>query len=77
MFRKVSVGYLAAILDTDARTFHREIKPFIIKDNEEFLSKVAYSNPDIGLDDDGKIYLVNPQDNKEYIETDRNIQDYK
>ncbi len=57
--------------------FHREIKPFIIKDARLSgdLKKLKANNPDIGIEDDS-IYLRDPRNHKKWIKTDLNINNY-
>jgi len=76
MFRKFPIIYLADILNVTEREFHREIKPLIIADYKKELQSNGIQNPDIGLDKDSNIYLVDPNNPSNYVETRINIFDY-
>lgn len=57
--------------------FHREIKPFIIKDAKilGYLIKLHSTNPDIGLENN-IIYLRDPRNHRNWIMTDLDITTY-
>jgi len=57
--------------------FHREVKPFIIKDARlfGFLKKLRASNPDVGLEDD-IIFLRDPRNHKLIVKTTFDINLY-
>ncbi len=57
--------------------FHREIKPFILKDARKlgYLQNFPSTNPDIGLEDK-IIYLRDPRNHKKWIATDLDISTY-
>jgi hypothetical protein len=60
---------LAILLGISEEDFHREIKPLIKRQFKEELLKIMdkTDNPDIWLDYDNNIVLVNPKDmNKQY-----------
>jgi hypothetical protein len=65
--------YLANKLGISRRDFHRSIKPFIIRDFKKELHEGAIHNPNIGLDKEGFIYLVDPRDKTIYLETKLSI----
>lgn len=76
MFKIYNKSYLSEKLGVEQRIFHRRIKPRIIKDFEKELDKIDLKNPDIGLDEEGLIYLVDTKDTTVYIETLLNISAY-
>lgn len=76
MFKIYSVKYLADLLNITESNFHRDIKPMILRDFKTELINDGIKNPDIGLDEDNKIYLVHPQDPTSYIITNLKIFDY-
>lgn len=63
------------------RTFHKEVKPEILKDVgkdnalNKALQKLGSKNPDIGVTSDGKVVLKNPSTGKT-METDLLIEWY-
>jgi len=77
MFKYCSEKHLASILKVDRRYFHREIKPLIIRDFKTELKQKSIENPDIGLDKNGCIYLIDPRNSKIYVETKLPIDSYK
>jgi hypothetical protein len=52
---------LARQLGTNGATFHRVIKPQIVRDFTAELRQLGARNPDIGVDSLGNIMLRNPQ----------------
>jgi hypothetical protein len=76
MFRNFSIQYLADLLEINERIFHREVKPLILADFKTELKNIKVQNPDLGLDEDYKIYLVDPRNSLNYIETGISIFDY-
>lgn len=77
MFKYCNEKRLAYILKVDRRHFHRKIKPLIINDFKGELKQKNIENPDIGLDRNGYIYLVDPRNSKIYIKTNLHIDSYK
>jgi hypothetical protein len=67
--------FLAQKLGADRRKFHREIKPIILSDYPEIVSKLKTDNPDIGLDSDDNLYLATI-DHKTVLGTGFSIFDY-
>jgi hypothetical protein len=76
MFQVYDSEYLANLLGITAREFHRKIKPMIRKDFESELNELGVENPDIGLDSEKLIYLVDPRDHSVYYETRLSISAY-
>lgn len=76
MFRIYSIKYLADLLDTTESNFHRDIKPLILRDFKMELIDKGIKNPDIGLAEDNKIFLVHLQNQANYIITHLKIFDY-
>jgi len=76
MFRNFYIQYLADLLEINERIFHREVKPLILADFKTELKNIKVQNPDLGLDEDYKIYLVDPRNSLNYIETGISIFDY-
>lgn len=69
--------YLATILGVDRQSFHRSIKPQIIRDFRDELESANIQNPDIGLNDNEEIILADPNDHTRTIETKTSINLYK
>ncbi len=67
MFTIHSIKYLTILLGITETDFHRIVKPLIKADFKEELEKKGFENPNIGLDKNHKIYLVNPMDASDYI----------
>lgn len=57
--------------------FHRHIKPLIVADFKAELKKKGIENPDLYLDKNSKIYLVHPNNIRNYVETGLSIKEYK
>jgi hypothetical protein len=76
VFRTYSIKYLADLLEITESDFHRDKKPMILRDFKKELNDSGIKNPDIGLDEDNKVYLVHPQDYTSYVITDLKIFDY-
>lgn len=77
MFEIYDDKYIADRLGVEKRHFHCSIKPLIKRDFKAELKEKTIDNPDIGLDKNGSIYLVDPRDSKIYVKTDVNIELYK
>jgi len=74
----VAIFYTDKELDKMFETdFHREIKPFIVKDARifGFLKKLRAGNPDVGLEDD-IIFLRDPRNHKLIVKTTFDINSY-
>ena len=68
-------SFLSAKIGVERRDFHRRIKPIILSDFDSELKRENISNPDIGLDEDGNIWLGNISHTK-LIETNVSISLY-
>jgi hypothetical protein len=60
---------LAELTGFDRRTFHRVIKPQIVRDHWDLLTDHGIQNPDIGLDNSNCIVLRDPRDFSNLVET--------
>ena len=69
---------IAKRLGVDAKTFHKEIKPQILGDENiaSFAKKIGADNPDIGINSSGNIVLKNPINGKT-IDTDIPLSDFE
>ncbi len=76
MFTTYSTKYLATLLGITETDFHRLVKPIIKADFKEELAKKGFDNPNIGLNQNYKMYLVNSSDPGDYNATDVSIFDY-
>lgn len=67
---------LAAIFGIDILSFHRKVKPIIISDFKKELSERNIKNPDIGIDENERIYLTNVE-HTVIFDTELTVNDYK
>jgi hypothetical protein len=77
MFKVYDEDHLAKLLGVSRKFFHRKIKSYILADFKQELSDMGIENPDIGLDKNGLIYLIDPRDKSNYIPTLQTIESYK
>lgn len=71
MFKIVDKSQLARILDTTEKEYHRNIKPIIKRDFRQELKQKEIDNPDIGLDEDDTMYLVDPYNSANLCSNER------
>jgi hypothetical protein len=67
---------LAKILKVSEEDFHRQTKRLIKKDFENELKKIAVTNPDILLNENKIIFLADPRDHNNFVNTNLSIFDY-
>ncbi len=77
--RKPTKAELAEMLNVTEEVFHRDIKPYIKRDFRKELSNIMdkTTNPDIWLDEQDNMILVNPQNVNRYYQTNLSIYSYK
>jgi hypothetical protein len=73
---KYSETELAQLLDISVEKFHREVKALIKKDFSAELKDMDVRNPDILLNDDNTMVLVDPRNFKNYFVTELSIFSY-
>jgi hypothetical protein len=71
-----SAKQIAKELSTNVRTFHKSIKPSILKDFAKEIKSIGSRNPDIGITEVGHIAFKNPKTGKTFI-TDVMMETYK
>lgn len=77
MLKKPTKSELGNMLGISGENFHKKIKPKIKKDFARELKAKDIDNPDIWLNEDNMITLVNPGDQTKFIETALSIYSYK
>ena len=73
---KYNVSDLAQLLNVTEEDFHRKIKKMIKRDFKKELERQNFENPDIHLDENFVMRLVDPRDNTNYFDTDLDIYAY-
>lgn len=75
-FKYYDADELAKKFGVDRRTFHRKTKSYIVSEFEDELAKFNIGgNPNIALDSDDNIYLVDTK-TKKYYPTGANVSEY-
>ncbi len=76
MFKIYPIKYLASLLNISEKDFHRNLKPVIVADFRIELEDKGIRNPDIGLDNQNIVYLVDPSDITNFVFTKLDINIY-
>ena len=68
---------LAGLLNVTEQEFHRKIKRMIVRDFKAELKELNVENPDIFLDENNCILLVDPKKSEKYLLTELSIYSYE
>ncbi len=65
-----NVRDILRVLSVDKRVFHKSVKPQIVRDFRQDLTKTGVRNPDIGMNNNGNIVFRDPRTGDTVLETD-------